>query len=306
MVDSIDREGNLPIHLLSTRSQAIGEYATEQRINCQKCLQWYLEANPKPTAELLMSLQSLPHWLRDSAVVHPVVQRFLNRKISQPFPTAITIGDFVFYTLVIVYSQLAVIDSIQDRVEGSNAVWNHGHLAGLYVAAVYFAFRELVQAVSLATIGLFSTWVWDGTNWFDIFYILLILFWTVVMQTQSLDIDTFRIGTALTFGVYWLNVLVFLKGIMVGFAVFMGGVVYVVQRLAAFFLALLIILLAFAQIFYTLFRWSADPNHPYAGGCYSSNSSVYTVEPWGPIQVCDSTGTECITPGPEICEPVND
>ena len=76
-------------------------------------------------------------------------------------------------------------------------------------------------------------------NWFDIFYIILFLFWMVVMQRQSLDIDTFRTGTALTFRVYGLSVLVFLKGIIVRFAVFVGGVVYTVQHLAAFSLALL-------------------------------------------------------------------
>lgn len=202
VVDSIDKEGNLPIHLLSTRSHAIGEYATEQRTNCQKCLGLYLQANPKPTAELLMSLQSLPDWLRDLAVVNPVVQRFLNVKIATPLPTAITIGDFIFYILVIVFYQRAVIWSINDRVKGTDNITQFtGYLAGLYIAAIYFALREFVQAVSLATIGLFSTWVWDGTNWFDIFYIILILFWTIVMQRESLELQTFRVGASLTFAV---------------------------------------------------------------------------------------------------------
>jgi hypothetical protein len=303
VVNSVDKEGNLPIHLLSTRSQAIGEYATEQRTNCQKCLGLYLGANPKPTAELLMSLQSLPDWLRDLAVVNPVVQRFLNFKIAKPFPTAITIGDFICYILVIVFYQRAVIWSIEERSDVEVSSLNSGYLIGLYLCAIYFLLREFIQAVSLATIGLFSTWVWDGTNWFDIFYIVLILYWTVVIQRESLDTHTFRVGTSLTFAVYWLNVLVFLKGVMVGFAVFVAGVVYVMKRLAAFFLALLIILLAFAQIFWTIYRMT-DPDGS-GDGCSSyRNYQSYTESP--PFEVCDlSNENECITPEPESCEPEN-
>jgi hypothetical protein len=300
VVNSVDKEGNLPIHLLSTRSQAIGEYATEQRTNCEKCLGLYLEANPKPTAELLMSLQSLPDWLRDLAVVNPVVQRFLNFKIAKPFPTAITIGDFIFYILVIVFYQNAVIASIEERSDVAGSSLNSNYLVGLYFAAFYFALREFVQAVSLATIGLFSTWVWDGTNWFDIFYIILIIFWAAVIQRESLELQTFRVGTSLTFAVYWLNVLVFLKGVMVGFAVFVAGVVYVMKRLAAFFLALLIILILFAQIFYTIYRMSG----PTYGCTYNTRAQNYTEFP--PYEICDlNNENECVTPEPEICEPEN-
>lgn len=305
VVNSVDNEGNLPIHLLSTRSQAIGEYATEQRTNCEKCLGLYLGANPKPTAELLMSLQSLPDWLKDLAVVNPVVQRFLNFKIAKPFPTAITIGDFIFYILVIVFYQRAVIWSIEERSNAAVSSLNSDYLVGLYLAAFYFALREFVQAVSLATIGLFSTWVWDGTNWFDIFYIILIIFWTAVIQRESLELQTFRVGASLTFAVYWLNVLVFLKGVMVGFAVFVAGVVYVMKRLAAFFLALLIILIMFAQIFYTLYRMSKEDGSEY--GCtHDTSAQNYTGFPPYENATCDLYDeTNCVTPEVEICEPEN-
>ena len=308
VVDSIDQEGNLPMHLLATRSQAIGEYATEQRTNSQKCLALYLTANPKPTAELLMSLQSLPDWLRDLAVVNPVVQRILNIKISNPLPTAITLGDFIFYAMVILFFQLAVIESIKDREGGIGTFTEFGYLWGLGIPAVYFALREFVQAVSLWSIGLFSTWVWDGTNWFDMFYIALILFWVGVIKKELMDSYSFRVGSALTFAVLWLNILVFLKGILVGFAVFVGGVVYVVKRLAAFFLALLIILIAFAQIFYTLYRMSADPLDGSAGnGCYTPNSDAYVIQADDLAESCDAYNeTQCIAVEPEICEPSND
>jgi hypothetical protein len=312
VVDSIDKEGNLPIHLLATRSQAIREYETEKRENCKKCLVFYLEAKPRPTAGLLMALQSLPNWLRDIAVVNPVVQRILNLKISKQFPTAITLCDFFCYILVIICYQMAVIDSIHDRATGEETL-NRRLTLFLYIFAVYFIAREFVQAVSLATLGLFSTWVFDLTNWFDIAYIILILFWTVCIERQALNNNSFQVGAALTLAVYWVNVLVFLKSIIVGFAVFVGGVMYVVKRLAAFFLALLIILLAFAQMFYTIFRMSPED---YGCNVGLSNYTINATE-LESQKVCNVTYhddepysvtnyNECVTAEIEICEPSND
>ena len=105
VVDSIDLEGNLPIHLLATRAQAIRSDENEKCDNCQECFGLYLNAHPSATADLLTALQSLPDWLRNSAVLSPVVQKILNIKILQHFPTAITILDFVFYFIVIGFSR---------------------------------------------------------------------------------------------------------------------------------------------------------------------------------------------------------
>lgn len=63
----------------------------------------------------------------------------------------------------------------------------------------------------------------------------------------------FRIGTALSVIVLYVKLLAYLRNIYMDFAVFMGGVFYVVHRLAAFLTALVIILIAFAQMFYTVF-----------------------------------------------------
>jgi len=52
----------------------------------------------------------------------------------------------------------------------------------------------------------------------------------------------------------WMSVLSFLKSTLIDFAVFVGGVFYVGQRLAAFIMALAIILLAFSQMFVTMFQ----------------------------------------------------
>ena len=101
-----------------------------------------------------------------------------------------------------------MIGSIKDRSNNySTKNLKHGYLAVLYVAAIYFTFRELVQAVSLATLGLFSTWLSDRTNWFDLVYIILILFWSVCMEKQMMSLEPFQIGAAVTVMVLWVNVL---------------------------------------------------------------------------------------------------
>lgn len=65
--------------------------------------------------------------------------------------------------------------------------------------------------------------------------------------------EAFRSGTAIAKGVLWLSVITFLKSIQVEFSVFVSGVYYVVQRLTAFLLALIIILLMFAQMFFIVY-----------------------------------------------------
>jgi len=265
VVNSVDLEGNLPIHLLATRAQAIKEHEKEKCTNCQECFSLYLDAHPRATADLLTALQSLPDWLRDSAVLSPVVQKILNIKISRRFPTAVTLLDMVFYVIVIAFFQLAVDETVK---ESSGTPY----VAPLFLAALYFTLREIVQALSLLSLGLFSTWVRDLENWMDMVYICLILFWSIVMTTGSLDADPggFKTGAALSMMVFYFMILSFLQSIYVGFAVFVGGVMYVVKRLAAFLLALLIIIILFSQFFWTLFQMTDE--------CKSGEEEVYPIE----------------------------
>ena len=52
----------------------------------------------------------------------------------------------------------------------------------------------------------------------------------------------------------WINILVFLKSMLIDLAVFVSGVVYVVQRLATLLMYLTVIFISFAQMFLTLLR----------------------------------------------------
>ena len=70
---------------------------------------------------------------------------------------------------------------------------------------------------------------------------------------DEIDLEEFRTGTALTKGALWTAVIFFLKSTQVDFAVFLNGVFYVVRRLVAFLLAILVILISFAQMFWLVY-----------------------------------------------------
>lgn len=256
IVNSIDNEGSqLPLHLLATRAHALKPDQMAERENAQKCLDLYLNAEPKPTADFLTALQSLPDWLSDRAVVAPVVQSLLNEKISQRFPTAVILLDFYFLCAIIITFSVTTKEAIDRRFDDDRDDAVPGtRLILLYIGALYFLVREVVQMLSLLSLGLFQTWLYDPTNWLDVTFIFLVLFWTLRMHTGAGDHERFRTAAALSLSILWINVLMFLKSMFIDFAVFVGGVLYVVQRLVAFLMALIVILVAFTQMFVTIFR----------------------------------------------------
>jgi hypothetical protein len=121
----------------------------------------------------------------------------------------------------------------------------------LYFSASYFFVRELIQVISLWSLGSFSSWFWSTTNWIDVTLIVLVFHYAICMTNDNLGIsnEVFRNGVAFTMGILWISVLFFLKSTMVGFSVFMEGVYYVLKRLIAFLTTVFLTLLAFALMF---------------------------------------------------------
>jgi hypothetical protein len=277
IVNSADKDGQLPLHLLSTQANRLGPDQKNERNNATKCLDLYLNAAPRATADFFTALQALPGFLRQQAVVTPLVQDVLNYKISKRFPTMILILDFYFIVLIIVFFRLAVSEAVNLRFpneyfeiygeEPQPLTW--WYLLFLYFGGLYFLLREIIQMISLASLGLFKTWLFDGVNALDVSCIFIVFFWAIVMQTNSMMCpqeqqgdtvciadDQFRSGTAVSTIFIWLLVLSFLKSTLIDFAVFVNGLFYVVQRLVAFLLALVVILVGFAQMFVTVFQGS--------------------------------------------------
>jgi len=257
IVNSIDK-GPLPLRVLAEYAQTIkNEDAKrdEKQESVKACLEYLLNANPEPSADFLTALQSLPDWLSERAVVMPVVQIILNEKISQRFPTAVLMLDFYVLVMIIVCYSLSVVDSIQKRSddESSNAL-PIGMVLPLYFGACYFAVRGVIQVISLLSLKSFNIWLYNPSNYLNVAFVFLILFWAARMSTGTGDKESFRIGAAISVIVVWVKFLAYLRNMLIDFAVFVGGVFYVVRRLAAFLTALLIILIAFAQMFFTVFQ----------------------------------------------------
>lgn len=248
------RSGYSPLHALADRAAHIED--PDGRENAGKCLELYMNAEPIPTADLISALQQLPDWLLEDAVNLEVVQNLLNQKISQPFPTAILMLDFYFLIMVVVTFSSLVIESIQRRFDDdpTNDAIGGARVAPLYLASVYFLTREMIQFLGVSSLGATSTYFTDATNVLDVAFITLIAYFSYQMHTGRGDRESFRTWTAVVVGVMWANILVYLKNVIIDLAIFIAGVIYVLKRLGAFVLATAITLVAFTQIFATLFQ----------------------------------------------------
>mmetsp|Transcript_11015 Transcript_11015/g.25579 ORF Transcript_11015/g.25579 Transcript_11015/m.25579 type:complete len:849 (+) Transcript_11015:35-2581(+) len=262
LVNMRDHDGYLPLHLLALGLKGYKADEPDQRNNVSECLKMYLAAEPRPTADFLTALQDLPDWLQDVAVVSPHVRNILNKKIVQRFPTSILMLDGYWLIIIIVCFEIETKKSIKERFAPTSDKTQQPitvSLILLFLGGIYFMSREVVQIVSLWSLGSVSSWFYDATNWLDMSVIVLVFYYAVVMTDTSYGVDktTFRSGVAFTKGVLWCAVIYFLKSTLVDFAVFVGGVFYVLQRLAAFLMAVAVILLAFAQMFYIVY--TEDP-----------------------------------------------
>jgi hypothetical protein len=183
------------------------------------------------------------------------VQTMLNDKISRRFPTGVLMMDFYVIAIIIANYSYAVVRSINlrfdDNSQDSDALPTRMLLL-LYCGAAYFLIREVVQVISLIALKSFHIWLYDPSNYLNIALVFLILYWAIRMNFGTGDKDRFRIGAALSVIALWVKLLAYLRNILLGFAVFVGGVFYVVKRLAAFLTALAITLIAFAQVRYDL------------------------------------------------------
>ncbi|CAB9500695.1 Ankyrin Repeat [Seminavis robusta] len=264
-VNRRDHDGFLPLHLLAKGLENYRADGSMQRNNVSECLEMYLSAGPTPDADFLTALQDLPDWLQDTAVINPHVRNILNQKIIQRFPTSILMLDGYALFFLIVAFEFASKNHIElrfynDRDPGEERpgwpVTNETSVAiiVLFAGATYFLGRELVQIISLISLGGLKTWFTDATNYLDMAVIISVYYNTILMVNPGFgDASGFRASCAFTKGILWAAVIYFLKSTNVQFAVFVGGVYFVINRLIAFLLAVGIMLLAFAQMFFIVY-----------------------------------------------------
>jgi hypothetical protein len=263
-VNMRDNEGNLPLHLLNLGLRGLNLDEPDKLNNVAECLKLYLAAQPSASPDFLAALQELPDWLQDVAVVSPHVRSILNKKIVQRFPTSILMMDGYMLLIIIICFEFATTNHIDVRFNAEGIeIDTRGFLLMLYAGASYFLARELIQVIALCSLGTVTSWFYDTTNWLDMAVITLVFYYSILMSEEGITSggaswgmgnEQFRAGVAFTKGVLWMAVIYFLKSTQVDFAVFLGGVFYVVQRLVAFLLAVGVILLAFAQMFFIVYR----------------------------------------------------
>jgi len=198
--------------------------------------------------------------------------------------------DLYFTIAIIISFRVTVFESIMLRYNEDykenhpDAMVSPLYLGFLFLGGLYFLLRELIQMMSLTVQGQFRDWVFDENNVLDVIFIVVVLFNAIVMHLNALTSgEFFRTLTAFSTLILWMKVLFFLKSIFVDFAVFVGGVFYVVRRLVTFLISLLVILVMFAQMFFTVFQEKEDcqkPNvidHPLWCNFWFSLLKVYTM-----------------------------
>ena len=277
--------GPLPLRVLAEFAASLRKSDDGQRESVQRCLDYLLLAEPDPTADFFTALQSLPEWLQEKAVVMPQVQRLLNDKIAERFPTGVLMSDFYVQVLVIGFYSWLVPQSVDRRFDSSNPKFDEPietvKLIPLYFGASYFLFREIIQILSLIALKSFHIWLRDPSNWLNMVYIFIVYFWAIRMNLGNGSALRFRTGAAVSVVVLWLKLSAYLRSMLIDFAVFVGGVFYVVRRLVAFLVSLSIILIAFSQMWFTLFRQS----DPY---CTKQPNDSMSIEQYNANIQCES------------------
>ena len=285
MVDLMDHENNLPLHLLSKKAkdltkqekellstptmndegeqdyelqnQATSLVMSKERI--RKCLQLYLSAKPETTSMFLTGIQFLPDWIRDEAVLHPTIQHMLNDRISHRFPTMILLLDFYLNIAIIACFTAVSLHSAELRSDSSNTTMDSKAVSSpllviLYFGSAYFVLREISQAISVKLQRGMFAYFRDPENIVNLSFIFLTITFTMVIANGWGSNDFFHGGSGITIGFCYLQILAYLRTVSIDFAVFVSGLSYVVLRLGAFLSILGITIMAFAQMWYTIFK----------------------------------------------------
>lgn len=209
--------------------------------------------------------------MRKEAVLNDYVQERVKEAVRQKLPTCILLLDFYFIVSVIVCFGIAVsryneyLFQDPSSCEKVNCVYDNFHAfpAMAFGGGLYFLAREVMQILAVASIGYCKIWWSDPWNYVDVLCIVNLLIWPTLMITGSVNRESdasrkeaFRSLSSLASGILFLLVFSFLKRILCDFAVFVRGLIAVSKRLLSFFLALVIIITAFALMFFIMFRGS--------------------------------------------------
>mmetsp|Transcript_12367 Transcript_12367/g.16541 ORF Transcript_12367/g.16541 Transcript_12367/m.16541 type:complete len:364 (+) Transcript_12367:2-1093(+) len=226
----------------------------------KKCFQLYLAAKPEVSKEFFDAMKSIPPWLQSEAFIcpSPSMVQYLNSKTSEPIPTMVVMLDFIFLVLLIIFFQLSANEAI-DCLFDNKGVGNsfHAYLGVLIATGAYFGIREIMQIIKYTRSGSLQTlWLSDIKNIFDVCLVVVTFLWHGAMrqctqEAQSFDMsgkEWYQTAMAFTVLLYTVVLLLFLKSVLLDFAVFVSGMTNVIRNLFTFLVSLMIVLLGFVSM----------------------------------------------------------
>ena len=195
------------------------------------------------------------------------------------FPTMILMLDFYFLAAIIGTFYVTSLQSIERRNNPNNTEFSDravtvALLSPLYIGAFYFLIREITQFISVKESLSIMAYIGEAENFLNLTFVFLISYYSVMMNTGWGNDERFQIGCAITIGISWCQVLAYLKSILIDFAVFVSGVLFVMKRIFAFMTCTLIMVVAWAQMYYTLFRHSEECENFEEASDYLSNITL--------------------------------
>ena len=288
IVEKVDNARQLPLYTMAVASQDEHRFPPEsrERDTACRCLQMCLENRPKASAEFLLALQTMPQWLRDTAVNNEHVQSVLNSKIVQRFPTFLLLADVYFLVIAIACISVSLYYFIKKKSDEaddthifqlSNVFLFQLSTVSLIVCGVWFLIRKIIQAAAMANLGTFLPWLFELRNWLNVAVIGLVLYHGVILicnRDKKFDASAtnFRVIAVVTLLLLYFNLIIILKDLAVDFAVFVGGLFYVMQRTIAFFIIPVFFLLMFATMFKFTYTGTELCEREYlqSGQCYEN------------------------------------
>jgi hypothetical protein len=245
-------------------------------------LELYLEQEPEANYNFYSLLQSLPDDERKKATLHSYVQKKVNERLRGQLPTCFLLLDLYFSIFVIVSFALAVtrynkLLFTDDHPNLNSFLWC------VISGGIYFLIREILQAYSFYNIGYFMTWLRNPTHWIEVISILIMFIWPTLMFIEIVNSDSnvatkevFRSFSTLAAGFLFLLLSSSGKRISKDFAIFVRGLFVIAKRLLIFVMVLVVLITAFALMFYLILIGSCEPDDPFCD-FWSSWFEVYNM-----------------------------
>ena len=257
-----DVDGNLPFDLLVQAADCLpkrlpvsweaGEMARiYQKFFTASLLTPSSQAERPKTSQLLRQLRSLPPWIRRQACSVQFVQEMIIEQLATPLRTACVISDGLLLILTLVLFRIQVKDYTDSSDSGSSVESEYPVSVGTVVSVRIVILS--VRAILAANVGQLNYLVLlNGWFWVDLAAMVLTFSTTTLLNNNDVSDDTaLSLATGAT-GLLWLSLLGYCATWCFGMALLLGSLAKIANQIVWPLIAGGMVLVAFAQMFYTL------------------------------------------------------